>query len=56
MDSKLRVVLEGRFLSLQRDAAKAELDLNAASAELRTLSESVGAHEQETRPAAIGLL
>jgi len=47
MDGKLRVVLGGRFETLERDAAKAALDLNAASAELRELSESVTAREQE---------
>ncbi len=47
MDATLRLVLVGRFRTLERDAAKAALDLNAASADLRTLSESVTASEQE---------
>ena len=47
MDAKLRVVLAGRYRTLERDAAKAAADLDAASAELRALSESVAAHEQE---------
>src|SRR5436190_8098354 len=47
MDGKLRVVLAGRFRSLERDAAKAATDLDSASAELRALSDSVAAHEQE---------
>jgi chromosome segregation protein len=47
MDAKLRVSLAGRFRTLERDAAKAALDLNAATSELRTLSESVAANEQE---------
>src|SRR5712671_1942135 len=47
MDAKLRVSLAGRFRTLERDAAKAALDLNAATAELRSLSESVTAREQE---------
>src|SRR3989441_987078 len=47
MDAKLRLVLSGRFQTLERDAAKAALDLNAASAELRSLAESVTAREQE---------
>jgi chromosome segregation protein len=45
LDSKLRLALAGRFRTLERDAAKAALDLNAASAELRTLTESVTASE-----------
>src|SRR6266498_6014012 len=47
MDGRLRLLLVGRFRTLERDAAKAALDLNAASAELRSLSESVSAREQE---------
>ena len=47
MDAKLRVALTGRFRTLERDAAKSALDLNAATAELRTLTESVAANEQE---------
>ena len=47
MDAKLRVSLAGRFRTLERDAAKAALDLNAATAELRALSESVALNEQE---------
>src|ERR1700682_2202266 len=46
MDAKLRLVLAGRFRTLERDAAKAAADLDAASAELRSLSESVATHEQ----------
>jgi chromosome segregation protein len=46
MDSKLRIALAGRFRRLERDAAKAALDLNAAAAELRALSESVTTSEQ----------
>ena len=47
MDAKLRVSLAGRFRTLERDAAKAALDLNAATSELRALSESVAVNEQE---------
>ena len=47
MDGKLRISLAGRFRTLERDAAKAALDLNVATAELRALSESVAASEQE---------
>src|SRR5207253_459178 len=48
MDAKLRIVLAGRFRTLERDAAKAAADLDAASAELRMFSDSVAAHEQES--------
>jgi chromosome segregation protein len=47
MDAKLRVSLAGRFRTLEGDAAKAALDLNAATSELRALSESVALNEQE---------
>ena len=47
MDAKLRIVLAGRFRTLERDAAKAALELNAASAELKALTESVAQHEKE---------
>jgi chromosome segregation protein len=47
MDAKLRVVLAAKFRQLERDAAKAALDLNVASNELRTISEDVTANEQE---------
>ena len=45
MDARLRVALSGRFRMLEREAAKAALDLNLASAELRGLSEQVAAKE-----------
>ncbi len=47
MDAKLRLVLAARFRQLEREAAKAALDLNLASNELRTISEDVTANEQE---------
>jgi chromosome segregation protein len=47
LDTKLRLVLAARFQQLEREAAKAALDLNLASNELRTLSEDVTANEQE---------
>jgi chromosome segregation protein len=47
MDSKLRVVLAGRFRTLERCAAAAADILNEASVELRALSGSVAEHEQE---------
>jgi chromosome segregation protein len=45
MDARLRVVLSGKFRMLEREAAKAALDLNLASTELRSLSEQVTAKE-----------
>src|SRR5579872_1888528 len=47
MDARLRLVLAARFRQLEREAAKAALDLNLASSELRTLTEDVTANEQE---------
>ena len=47
MDAKLRLVLAAKFRQLEREAAKAALDLNLASNELRTISEDVTANEQE---------
>ena len=47
MDAKLRLVLAAKFRQLEREAAKAALDLNLASNELRTISEDVTASEQE---------
>ena len=47
MDAKLRLVLAAQFRQLEREAAKAALDLNLASTELRTISEDVTANEQE---------
>src|ERR1035438_4970385 len=46
MDARLRVALSGKFRMLEREAAKAALDLNLASADLRGLSEQVAAKEQ----------
>src|SRR5579872_382075 len=47
MDAKLRLVLAAKFRQLEREAAKAALDLNLATTELRTISEDVTANEQE---------
>ncbi len=47
MDAKLRLVLAAQFRQLEREAAKAALDLNLAANELRILSEDVTANEQE---------
>jgi chromosome segregation protein len=46
MDSKLRLVLAAKYRLLEREAAKAALDLNLASSELRRLSDDVTANEQ----------
>ena len=46
MDSRLRVALSGKFRMLEREAAKAALDLNLASTGLRELTEGVAAKEQ----------
>ncbi len=56
MDAKLRLVLAARFRQLEREAAKAALDLNLASNELRTISEDshgqrAGARAAAERPA-----
>src|SRR5207245_4091069 len=47
MDAKLRLVLAAKLRMLEREAAKAALDLNVASNERRTLSEDVTANEAE---------
>lgn len=47
MDARLRLVLSAKFRVLEREAAKAALDLNLGSSELRTLSEEVTGNEQE---------
>ncbi len=46
MDARLRLALSGKFRLLEREAAKAALDLNVASADLRGLSEQVAAKEK----------
>ena len=45
MDARLRVALSGKFRMLEREATKAALDLNIASADLRGLSGQVVAKE-----------
>ena len=49
-------VLAGRFRMLEREAAKAALDLNQAPTELRTLSDEVTANEAGARAPAERLL
>jgi chromosome segregation protein len=45
MDARLRVALSGKFRMVEREAAKAALDLSLASADLRALAEQVAAKE-----------
>ncbi len=45
MDARLRVALAGKYQLLEREAAKAALDLNMATAELKTRSDEVAAGE-----------
>ncbi len=47
MDGMLRVTLAGRFRTLEGEASKAALVLNSAAAEVREITESVAASEQE---------
>ena len=47
LEAGLRVVLSGRYRLLERDAAKTAIDLNLATAELRTLTEQVTGKEKE---------
>jgi chromosome segregation protein len=46
LEARLRVVLSGKYRLLERDAAKAALDLNVAATELKTSSEQVAEKEQ----------
>src|SRR5579862_3051684 len=46
MDARLRLALSGKFRMLEREAAKAALDLNLATTGLRELTEQVAAKEQ----------
>ncbi|MCC6859379.1 MAG: chromosome segregation protein SMC [Bryobacterales bacterium] len=47
LDGRLRILLKSRYLYLEREAAKAALDLSAASTELRNLADRVARNEQE---------
>jgi len=47
LETRLRVVLSGKFRLLERDAAKTALDLNQAAAELKSLSDQVTEREQD---------
>ncbi|HEX3877274.1 MAG TPA: chromosome segregation protein SMC [Bryobacteraceae bacterium] len=46
LESKLRVVLSGKFRLLERDAAQTAIELNLAAGELKTLSEQVTEKEK----------
>jgi len=46
LEARLRVVLSGQYRLLERDAAKTAIDLNLASAELKSLGERVAEKEQ----------
>ena len=46
LEARLRVVLSGQYRLLERDAAKTAIDLNLASAELKSLGERVVEKEQ----------
>jgi chromosome segregation protein len=46
LEARLRVVLSGQYRLLERDAAKTAIDLNLASAELKSLAERVAEKEQ----------
>jgi chromosome segregation protein len=46
LESRLRVVLSGKYRLLERDAAKTAIDLNLAAAELKALSQQVEEKEQ----------
>ena len=46
LEARLRVVLSGKFRWLERDAAQTAIELNMASAELKTLGEQVAEKEK----------
>ncbi len=46
LDTRLRVVLGGKYRLLERDAAKTAIDLNLATGELKSLGEQVAEREQ----------
>jgi chromosome segregation protein len=47
LETRLRVVLSGKYRLLERDAAKTAIDLNLAAAELKSLGEQVARAEEE---------
>jgi chromosome segregation protein len=46
LESRLRIVLSGKYRLLERDTAKTAIDLNLAAAELKSLTQQVGEKEQ----------
>jgi chromosome segregation protein len=46
LETRLRVVLSGKFRLLERDAAKTAIDLNLAAAEFKTLGEQVSERQE----------
>ena len=46
LETRLRVVLSGKYRLLERDAAKTAIDLNLAAAELKALGEQVAEREK----------
>ena len=47
LESRLRLVLSGKYRWLERDAAKTAIDLNLAATELKSLTEQVADREKE---------
>ena len=47
LETRLRLVLSGKYRWLERDAAKTAIDLNLATAELKALAEQVAEREKE---------
>ena len=47
LETRLRLVLSGKYRLLERDAAKTAIDLNLAANELKTLTDEVSEREQE---------
>jgi chromosome segregation protein len=47
LETRLRLVLSGKYRWLERDAAKTAIDLNLAATELKSLSEQVTERERE---------
>ena len=56
LDTRLRVVLGGKYRLLERDAAKTAIDLNIAGGELKSLGDQVAGARTGAREPAGGLL
>ena len=50
LDTRLRIVLGGKYRLLERDAAKTAIDLNIAAGELKSLGDQVAEREQAHEP------